>query len=56
MRLGPAHLQLVVGGFDRTAECNRRLEQLLGERDDAAVLTVIVCVAVFVPALRFAMV
>jgi hypothetical protein len=31
---------LVVGGFDRTAECNRRLEQLLGERDDAAVLAV----------------
>ena len=31
---------LVVGRFDRAAERNRRLEQLLGERDDAAVLAV----------------
>ncbi|HEY3384032.1 MAG TPA: hypothetical protein VGK32_19890 [Vicinamibacterales bacterium] len=31
---------LVVGRFDRAAERNRRLEELLGERDDAAVLAV----------------
>jgi hypothetical protein len=31
---------LVVGRFDRAPESNRRLEQLLGERDDAAVLAV----------------
>ena len=31
---------LVVGRFDRATERNRRLEQLLGERDNAAVLAV----------------
>src|SRR5206468_2705148 len=31
---------LVVGRFDRATERNRRLEQLLGERDNTAVLAV----------------
>jgi len=34
------NVALVVGWFDRTAERNRRLEQFLGKRDDAAVLAV----------------
>ena len=48
---------LVVGRFDRTAQGNRRLEQLLGERDDSTegFRPAVACLAFFVADLRFAM-
>jgi hypothetical protein len=47
---------LVVGWFDRTAECNRRLEQFLVRVTMPPFWASTACVAFFVPALRFAIV
>ena len=51
------NVALVVGRFDRTAQGNRRLEQLLGERDDSTegFRPAVACLAFFVADLRFAM-
>src|SRR5262249_12031764 len=50
------NVALVVGRFDRTAERNRRPGQLLGERDDAAVLAFSCLLGFFVADLRFAVI